>query len=101
MSWQLHELERRGGSGFWLQFEEPKGFRLDRIRFGDLLEGCTARIGHELMGVAAAGSQMRQQRGEAVHWHPISGLISLLFGFRRCRSFGGLDWVPLPPILFQ
>src|SRR5216683_8259005 len=99
MPWQPHELERMGGSGFWLQLEESEGFRLDSIRFGDLLEGRACRIGHELMSVAAAASQMCQQRGEAVDRHTLRGLLSLLFGFRRLGRLGRLDRISLPSIL--
>src|SRR5262245_33688929 len=101
MSWWRQGLGRTRGSGFWLQFDEPESFRLGGIRFGDLLEGSSDWIGPELMGIAAAGRQVRQQRGEAVRRLALSGLLGLLFGFRGLGSFGGLDRVSFPARLFQ
>src|SRR5437870_5098115 len=101
MSWWWSGLGRTRGSGFWLQLQESEGFRLERIRFGELLEGRTGRIGHELMGVATAARQMRQQRGEAVRRHSTSGLFRLLFFQCRGGGLGRLDRVALSAVLLH
>src|SRR5712692_3390528 len=99
MSWSRHELGRVGGSGFWLQFEKTEGFGLESIRFGDLLEGRTRGIGHDLMGTATARRQVGEQGGEAMRRFTISGLMCLLFGLSGRGGFGGLDRIALPTVL--
>ena len=73
-------LGRTVGSGFWLQIEKSKRFGLEGIRFGRLLKGRTRGIAYDLMGIPAAGGQMGQQRGQAMHGHTLGSLLCLLFG---------------------
>ena len=95
------ELGRNVGSAFWLQIEKPNGFGLKGVGFRQLLERGSRRIRDDLVGVAYARGQVRQQAAKAMNGKPALRLVCFLLCLGRCRRLSRLDRVAFAPILLQ